>query len=266
MATRVDGDEDSGWVITRLGRIGKGVSGIGSGGRCHLAGGARWRPLALGPVPQAESSSSSSCSACSWPASGSGRSCSRRSPPSAARTGRRWPSRTVSGPAAAWTTCTSRTAASRPIRWPPCSPPPWANGAAASRVAGADISRSGVRERVDRAMTVTVAARDGADGALDGVPRLGRLDRALHRPVRHRLGHHAQLLGHRRHAQHQPRRGRARHRRGAVRHRHRPGRRHPGRARLQQDQHRTWRASPAGWRVSAPSSAPSCPARAKRRA
>ncbi len=107
-----------------------------------------------------------------------------------------------------------------------------------TRIAGADMARGGVRDRVDRAMTVTVDARDGPDGALDGLPGLGRLHRAVHRPVRHGLGHHAQLLGHRRQPQHQPGRGGARHRRGAVRHRDRPGRRHPGRAGLQQDQHR----------------------------
>ena len=65
-------------------------------------------------------------------------------------------SRTGSGPAAAWTSCSTRKAPTRATRWPRCSPPRWANGAARVRVAGADISHTSVRERIDRAITVTV--------------------------------------------------------------------------------------------------------------
>ena len=80
------------------------------------------------------------------------------------------------------------------------------------------------------------AAGDGPHGAVDDLPRQRRRHRPVHRPVRHRLGHHALVLRHRGHAQHQPRGGRPRHRRGAVRHRHRPGGGDPGGARLQPDQ------------------------------
>ena len=66
-------------------------------------------------------------------------------------------------------------------------------------------------------------ARDGSAGALDDLPGLGRRHRAVHRPVRHRVGDHAQLLGHRGDAQHQSRGCRPGHRRGVVRHRDRPG-------------------------------------------
>ena len=51
-------------------------------------------------------------------------------------------------------------------------------------------------------------ARDGADGALDGVPRLGRFHRAVHRPVRHGVGHHPLVLGNRGEQEHQPGGGR----------------------------------------------------------
>ena len=117
---------------------------------------------------------------------------------SAAPTARRTRSRTGSGPAAASTSCMTRRAARRATRWPPCSAPPWASGGARRRSPAPMSAARGVRDRVDRAIARDDPARDGPAGALDGVPRLGRLGRAVHRPVRHRLGHHAQLLGHRR--------------------------------------------------------------------
>ena len=60
-----------------------------------------------------------------------------------------------------------------------------------------------------------------------------RFDRAVRRPVRHRLGHHEQLHRHFEGADHQSRGGRARHRRGAARDRVRACRRHSGRGDLQ---------------------------------
>ena len=76
-------------------------------------------------------------------------------------------------------------------------------------------------------------ARDGGDREAPGLPRHGRRQRHLRRPVRHGLGHHEQLRPHRAVEEHLARRGGAGHLRGAVRHRHRPGRRHPGGRRLQ---------------------------------
>jgi hypothetical protein len=54
-----------------------------------------------------------------------------------------------------------------------------------------------------------------------------RLDRAIHRIVRHRVGHHGQLHRYLAGADDEPRRGRAGHRRGTVGHRRRIGRSHP---------------------------------------
>ena len=71
-------------------------------------------------------------------------------------------------------------------------------------------------------------ARDRAAGTAASGAGDGRLGRPLHRPVRHRLGHHDQLPVDRRLEEHLAGGCRARHRRGPVRDRDRPCRRHPG--------------------------------------
>ena len=70
--------------------------------------------------------------------------------------------------------------------------------------------------------------RDGAAGPAPAVPGHRRLDGALRRPVRHGVGHHDELPGHRHFQEHQPCGGGARHRRSAVCHRARPAGRHTG--------------------------------------
>ena len=58
--------------------------------------------------------------------------------------------------------------------------------------------------------------RDGAARPPPAVPGDRRLDGAVRRPVRHGLGHHVELPGHRRLEEHQPRGRGARHRRSAC--------------------------------------------------
>jgi biopolymer transport protein TolQ len=72
-------------------------------------------------------------------------------------------------------------------------------------------------------------ARDGCARVAPRLPRLGRLGLPVHRPVRHRLGHHARLPRPVQRRSGHPARG-AGHRRSAGRHRHRPVRRHSRRA------------------------------------
>ena len=101
-----------------------------------------------------------------------------------------------------------------------------------SRVAGADMVRGGVRDRVDRAMTVTVGremermerwmvflASVGSTAPFIGL--FGTVWGIMHSFARHR-----------RQQEHQPRRGGAGYCGGVVRHRHRPGGRHSRRAGL----------------------------------
>ena len=89
------------------------------------------------------------------------------------------------------------------------------------------------------------ARRGGA-----GLARHRRHRLAVHRPVRHGLGHHARLPVDRHPEEHHPGRGRPLDRPGPVRHRHRPGRRHPGLHRLQQvlDRRGQVRRPPGGLR------------------
>ena len=103
--------------------------------------------------------------------------------------------------------------------------------------------------------------RDGAARPAPAVPRHRRLDRAVRRPVRHGVGHHDELPGHRRLEEHQPGGGGAGHRRGAVCHRARPAGGHPGGHLLQQVRRRLARGSASGSRPSPTSSRPSCRAR-----
>ena len=104
-----------------------------------------------------------------------------------------------------------------------------------SRIAGADMVRGGVRDRVDRAMTVTVGREmERMERWMIFLASVGRYS-PVRRAVRNRLGYHALLLGAIAAGQeHQPVRGGARHRGGAVRYRDRPGGGDPRRAGLQQ--------------------------------
>ena len=84
----------------------------------------------------------------------------------------------------------------------------------------------GVQLRVEKVMDVTISREvERLERTID-LPRHGRIDRALYRPVRHGVGHHDELPGDRREQEHQPRGGGAGHRRGSVRHRARPARRY----------------------------------------
>ena len=104
-------------------------------------------------------------------------------------------------------------------------------------------SATSLQERVHRvAQLASSSALDHLQDAVAG-PRDHRRRRALRRPVRHGLGHHELVPGHRRLEQHQPRGRRARHRRGAVRHGARPRRRHSGGDLLQPHQRRHRRAT-----------------------
>ena len=78
----------------------------------------------------------------------------------------------------------------RRIRWPRCSARRWANGAVGARRRRRHQPQLGPRAHRPRHHGDR-AARDGPAGALDDLPRLGRRHRAVHRPVRHGLGHHA---------------------------------------------------------------------------
>ena len=84
----------------------------------------------------------------------------------------------------------------------------------------------GVQLRVEKVMDVTISREVERLERQTDVPRHRRLDRAVHRPVRHGVGHHDELPGDRREQEYQPCGGRARHRRGLVRHRARPARRY----------------------------------------
>ena len=65
-------------------------------------------------------------------------------------------SRTVSGPVAASRTCSNRRRQARLIRWLRYSGPPWANGVASCASPAPTSAAPRVRERIDRAITVTV--------------------------------------------------------------------------------------------------------------
>ena len=106
---------------------------------------------------------------------------------------------------------------------------PCANGAAPSKAARrAKACSPGIKDRIDKAMSVTILREtDGIERQI-GISRDRRLDRAVHRPVRHGVGHHEFVLGHRRAPRHDACRRRARHRRSPVRHRHGAFRRHSG--------------------------------------
>jgi biopolymer transport protein TolR len=86
----------------------------------------------------------------------------------------------------------------------------------------------------ERSMRVALSREMDRSGDQPDLPGDGRLHQSLHRPLRHRLGHHACLpcAGERRAGD--PGAGRARHLGGAGRHRHRSLRGHPRRHRLQQ--------------------------------
>ena len=90
------------------------------------------------------------------------------------------------------------------------------------------------RDRIERAMRLALSAAIAAARISPAVSRDARLGRAVHRAVRHGLGHHAQLQRDRRSQQHQPRRRRAGHRRRAFRHRDGSRRGDPGCGLLQQ--------------------------------
>ena len=57
---------------------------------------------------------------------------------------------------------------------------------------------AGIKERIDKAMSVTITARDRRHRAPAGVSGHRRRHGALHRPVRHGVGHHEFVLRHRR--------------------------------------------------------------------
>jgi biopolymer transport protein TolQ len=103
----------------------------------------------------------------------------------------------------------------------------------------ADETRAERRERIERAMRDVVAR--SLRQAEPGLPFLATVGSSapfvglfgtVRRPLWHRLGHHEQLHGDRRHERHQPRRGGSRHRGGPVRHGRRARRRDPCRDRL----------------------------------
>ena len=84
----------------------------------------------------------------------------------------------------------------------------------------------GTQLRVQKVMDVTISREvERLERRLTFLATVGST--AVRRIVRHGVGNHDELPGHRREQEHQPRGGRARHRRGAVRHRARPARRHP---------------------------------------
>ena len=106
------------------------------------------------------------------------------------------------------------------------------------RVAGADMSRTGVRDRVDRAIAVTVQREmDRLERWMIFLASVGATAPfiGLFGTVWGIMRTFSAIAGD---AQHQSGGGGAGHRRGAVRHRDRPGRGDPGGAGLQQDQHR----------------------------
>jgi hypothetical protein len=87
---------------------------------------------------------------------------------------------------------------------------------------GRTIDREGTRQRLNSAMeSVVTAEADRMAGRLQ-LPCNGGLGSAVRRAVRHRVGHHGQLLRHRRAAELLARGGCAGHFGGAVRHGHRP--------------------------------------------
>ena len=85
----------------------------------------------------------------------------------------------------------------------------------------------GTQLRVEKVMDVTISREIERLERTAHLPRDRRLDRAVRRIVRHGVGHHDELPGHRGQQEHQSRGGRARYRRGSVRHRAWPGRRYP---------------------------------------
>uniref|UniRef100_A0A0N4ZGF1 PE-PGRS family protein n=1 Tax=Parastrongyloides trichosuri TaxID=131310 RepID=A0A0N4ZGF1_PARTI len=102
--------------------------------------------------------------------------------------------------------------------------------------AGADRRRPG-GEHADRPHRPRAGLghrpREPEDRERSGRAVGGRHRLALHRPVRHGLGHHERVRPHRCGGQHQSDDGGPGHRRGPVRHGHRPGGGHPGLYRLQ---------------------------------
>ena len=86
----------------------------------------------------------------------------------------------------------------------------------------------GVQKRIEKVMDVQIQKEMHDVEVAPAVPRHHGVGRALHRPVRHGVGHHGVVPGHRQFAEHQPQRGGAGHRGSAVRHRHRPCCRHTG--------------------------------------
>ena len=85
------------------------------------------------------------------------------------------------------------------IPWRRCSSRPCANGAAPSKAARrAKAMLPGIKERIDKAMSVTILREtDGIERQLGFLATVGSIV-ALHRPVRHGVGHHEFVLGHRR--------------------------------------------------------------------
>jgi hypothetical protein len=78
---------------------------------------------------------------------------------------------------------------------------------------GQPRSFAGLQMRIEKVMDVTIQRE---------------IERPVHRPVRHGLGHHDELPGHRRPADHLAGGRRSRHRRGPICHGHRPYRCHTG--------------------------------------
>ena len=83
-----------------------------------------------------------------------------------------------------------------------------------------------LKERISWLLERVEASAEPPHRPRHGSARHHRRDRAVRRPVRHRLGHHEQLHRHLQRAHHQSRGGRAGHRRGAAGDRARPVRRH----------------------------------------
>ena len=112
----------------------------------------------------------------------------------------------------------------------------------------------GVQKRIEKVMDVQIQkemSTTSSRACCSWPPPVGG---ALHRPVRHGLGHHDLVPGHRQFAEHQSRRGGAGHRGSAVCHGHRPRCRHTGDNLLQHVLGGRGPASACGWRISRMSS------------
>ena len=173
-------------------------------------------------------------------------------------------SRRCSGPASRWRSSTARSPSRPTIRMAALFVAAMREWKRSLR-GPARARRSACRRASTRCIDVTIAREmERLEARLLFLATVGSAG-ALHRPVRHGLGHHEHLPGDRGVEEHLARRRGAGHRRGAVRHRARPDRRHSGGDRLQQALRATSAATPAGSKASPTSSPPSCRARSTSR-